>query len=150
MIDQEFSVRLESSSGIPFYRQIIQQIEYASVTGALPPGTRLPTIRALAISLKINPNTIAKAYAELELRGVVKTQVGCGTFVLPPRAGEARIVDAANGDAANGGTQTAGDREAEIDARVERAVERFVGELAQLGIPVTKAAEIVRSYTEER
>lgn len=139
MTDQEFSVRLESSSGIPFYRQIIQQIEYAAVTGTMPPGARLPTIRALAISLKINPNTIAKAYAELELRGVVKTQVGCGTFVLPQRA-----VTESAGNSGEGGTS------ADVDARVGRAVERFLGELAQLGIPVSKAVDLVRLYTEER
>lgn len=133
--DQEFSVRLESSSGIPFYRQIIQQIEYATVTGALPPGERLPTIRALAIALKINPNTIAKAYAELELRGVVKTQVGCGTFVLPPHAG----------DSAN-----ARGRITDIDACAERAAERFLGELASLGIPARKAIDIITSIVEER
>jgi GntR family transcriptional regulator len=144
MADQDFAIILESSSGIPFYRQIIQQIEYAAVTGALPPGERLPTIRALAISLKVNPNTIAKAYAELELRGVVKTQVGCGTFVLPPHAVSA---DRANGDALESGDHGGGTG---FDARVERAVERFIGELASLGIPAAKATEIVRPYTEER
>lgn len=133
--DQEFSIKLESSSGIPFYRQIIQQIEYATVTGALPSGMRLPTIRALAISLKINPNTIAKAYAELELRGVVKTQVGCGTFVLPPHAGD--------GEPSRG-------RITDIDARAERAAERFLDELASLGIPARKAVDIITSIMEER
>lgn len=132
MAEQGFAVQIENSSGIPFYRQIIQQIEYAAVSGSLAPGSRLPTIRALAISLKINPNTIAKAYAELELRGVVKTQVGCGTFVLP-----GRMTD-------DGRTTI------ETKARIDQAAERFLGELASLGIPAHKAIEIITSFVEER
>ena len=72
---------LDTASGVPFYRQIIRRIADAVLAGTLPPGTRLPTIRSLASQLKINPNTIAKAYAELELRGIVTTQVGSGTFI---------------------------------------------------------------------
>jgi len=72
---------LDTKSGVPFYRQIIQQIEYNIGVGAIKPGYKLPTVRSLAIELKINPNTVAKAYSELEIRGIVITQVGCGTFV---------------------------------------------------------------------
>jgi len=73
--------RLDTESGVPFYRQIVQIVERNVSAGKLRPGDRLPTIRALAIALKINPNTIAKAYTELEIRGLVKTQVGSGTYV---------------------------------------------------------------------
>ncbi len=84
--------RLDTESGVPFYRQIVQIVERNVGAGRLKPGDKLPTIRALAIALKINPNTIAKAYTELEIRGLVKTQVGSGTYVndsQPDVAGEA-------------------------------------------------------------
>jgi GntR family transcriptional regulator len=72
---------LDPANGVPIYRQIIQQIEYAILSGRMRPGDRLPTIRALAVELKTNPNTIAKAYGELEIRGILATQVGSGTFI---------------------------------------------------------------------
>ena len=72
---------LDMSNGVPIYRQIIRQIEYAILAGQLKTGDKLPTIRSLAVDLKINPNTIAKAYNELEIRGILVTQVGCGTFI---------------------------------------------------------------------
>ena len=72
---------LDFKSGIPFYRQIIQMVEYNMSIDKLKPGDKLPTIRALSIALKINPNTIAKAYMELEIRGLVQTQVGSGTYI---------------------------------------------------------------------
>ena len=68
-------------SGVPFYRQIIDQVRFAIVDGRLDCGDRLPTVRQLAVELKINPNTVARAYQELEIRGVVSTQMGTGTFI---------------------------------------------------------------------
>jgi GntR family transcriptional regulator len=72
---------LDPTSGVPFYRQIIMQIEMAIADGRLRTGIQLPTVRALAVSLQINPNTVARAYNELEIRGVVNTQQGTGTFI---------------------------------------------------------------------
>ena len=72
---------LDTESGVPFYRQIVQTVEHHTRIGTLKPGDKLPTIRALSVALKINPNTIAKAYMELEIRGLVHTQVGSGTYV---------------------------------------------------------------------
>jgi len=72
---------LDSASGVPFYRQIIDQILAAIATGALATGDRLPTVRALAVELAVNFNTVARAYKELEIRGVLATQQGTGTFV---------------------------------------------------------------------
>ena len=72
---------LDTVNGSPIYRQIIQQIEYAILSGRLRPGDRLPTIRSLAVELKANPNTIAKAYGELEIKGILATQVGSGTYI---------------------------------------------------------------------
>jgi len=72
---------LDSKSGVPFYRQIIDQIQFAIADGRLGCGERLPTVRQLAVELKINPNTVARAYQELEIRGIVDTQMGTGTFI---------------------------------------------------------------------
>jgi GntR family transcriptional regulator len=73
--------RLDTTSGVPFYRQVIDQILAGIATGSLTPGEQLPTVRALAVELKVNLNTIGKAYKELEIRNVVTTQQGSGTFV---------------------------------------------------------------------
>lgn len=72
---------IDSNSGVPFYRQIIDQVRFAIVDGRLGSGDRLPTVRQLAVDLKVNPNTVARAYQELEIRGVVDTQMGTGTFI---------------------------------------------------------------------
>ena len=74
-------LKLDLKSGVPFYRQIIDLVKSAIATGALEPGDRLPTVRQLAVDLSINPNTVSRAYTELELTGLVETQMGSGTFV---------------------------------------------------------------------
>jgi GntR family transcriptional regulator len=74
-------LKLDVKSGVPFYRQIIDQVKSSIATGALEPGDRLPTVRQLAVELSINPNTVARAYTELELTGLVETQMGSGTYV---------------------------------------------------------------------
>ena len=73
--------RLDASSGVPFYRQIIHQVLLAVGDGRLKPGTQLPTVRQLAVDLSVNLNTVAKAYREMEIRGIVQTQQGTGTFI---------------------------------------------------------------------
>jgi GntR family transcriptional regulator len=72
---------LDSKSGVPFYRQVILQIEMAIADGRLAPGDQLPTVRSLAVDLQVNPNTVARAYQELEIREILETQQGTGTFV---------------------------------------------------------------------
>jgi len=72
---------LDPKAGIPFYRQIIDQIKYGIVSGKLKTGEQLPTVRALAVELKVNLNTIAKAYKELEIQNILETQQGTGTFI---------------------------------------------------------------------
>ena len=74
-------IRLDLKSGVPFYRQVIDQVKAAIATESLSPGDRLPTVRQLAVDLSINPNTVSRAYTELELTGLVETQMGSGTFV---------------------------------------------------------------------
>ena len=73
--------RLDPKSGVPFYRQIIDQIRYGIATGDLKTGEQLPTVRGLAVELKVNLNTITKAYKELEIQNVLETQQGTGTFI---------------------------------------------------------------------
>jgi len=74
-------IKLDLKSGVPFYRQVIDQVKAAIATESLSPGDRLPTVRQLAVDLSINPNTVSRAYTELELTGLVETQMGSGTFV---------------------------------------------------------------------
>jgi DNA-binding transcriptional regulator YhcF (GntR family) len=74
-------VELNFKSGIPAYLQIVEQIKYATASGALHPGEALPSIRILAEQLRINRNTVAKAYAELEHQGIVKIVQGKGVYI---------------------------------------------------------------------
>ena len=72
---------LDPSGGTPFYRQIIDQIKFGIASGNLKAGEQLPTVRAMAVELKVNLNTIAKAYKELEILSILDTQQGSGTFI---------------------------------------------------------------------
>jgi len=74
-------IRLDGKSGVPFYRQIVEQVKFAVARGGLATGDRLPTVRQLAVDLSVNPNTIVRAYRELEFEGVIDTQQGSGTYV---------------------------------------------------------------------
>src|SRR5208337_3725327 len=76
-----FRFSLDGQSGVPVYRQIIDQVQSGIATGALGPGHQLPTVRQVAVDLAINPNTVLRAYRELEIRGVLETQQGTGTFI---------------------------------------------------------------------
>lgn len=76
-----FSFRLDLHSGVPLYRQLIDQVQAAIATEALVPGDQLPTVRQVAVDLQINPNTVMRAYREMEIRGILDTQQGTGTFV---------------------------------------------------------------------
>src|SRR6187397_245520 len=79
-------LRPNPSLGVPIYLQLMEQVKHAIETGALRPGEQLPGIRPLAESLVINPNTVAKAYRELEHEGVIELRHGAGAFV----SGQAR------------------------------------------------------------
>lgn len=76
-----FRFQLDPHSGVPVYRQIIDQVRGAIASGALTAGFQLPTVRQLAVDLSINPNTVVRAYRELELGGLLDSQQGTGTFV---------------------------------------------------------------------
>src|ERR1051325_1052910 len=84
-----FAFRLDTRSGVPVYRQLIDQIQAGIASGALGSGDQLPTVRQVAVDLAINPNTVLRAYRELEIRGVLDTQQGTGTFVADRKNGKA-------------------------------------------------------------
>jgi len=75
------SFKLDPKAGSPFYRQIIDQIKFGIASGSLKTGEQLPTVRALAVELKVNLNTVAKAYKELEIQNILETHQGTGTFI---------------------------------------------------------------------
>jgi GntR family transcriptional regulator len=76
-----FAFRLDSHSGVPVYRQLIDQVQAAVAAGVLTAGDQLPTVRQVAVDLVINPNTVLRAYREMEIRGTLDTQQGSGTFI---------------------------------------------------------------------
>ena len=76
-----FTLSVDLKSGVPIYRQIIDQVKSAIATGTLGPGDRLPTVRQLSVDLSVNPNTVSRAYNELDLTGLVETHMGSGTFI---------------------------------------------------------------------
>jgi GntR family transcriptional regulator len=78
---KQFQFRLDVHSGVPVYRQIIDQVTGGMAAGTLRAGDQLATVRQLAVDLAINPNTVIRAYRELEIRGVLETQQGTGTFI---------------------------------------------------------------------
>lgn len=73
--------QINTSSGVPIYRQICDQVKVAVATGALGLGDRLPSVRALSEQLVINPTTVQRAYLDLEAAGIIETRRGQGTFV---------------------------------------------------------------------
>lgn len=78
---QAFAFRLDEHSGVPVYRQLIDQVQAAIASGALTVGVQLPTVRQVAVDLAINPNTVLRAYREMEIRGLLDTEQGTGTFI---------------------------------------------------------------------
>ena len=80
---------LDGGSGVAAYMQVVHQVKQALRLGMLRPGDRLPTVREVVAALAINPNTVLKAYRELELEGLVAGRQGQGTFVLKSLAGPA-------------------------------------------------------------
>ena len=78
-------IGLDLGSGVTVYRQIIDQVLGGIASGGLNPGEQLPTVRQLAVDLAVNPNTVVRAYRELEIRGVLDTHQGTGTFVANKR-----------------------------------------------------------------
>src|ERR1700727_517555 len=85
-IEPEFAFRLDEHSGVPVYRQGIDQVLAAVARGTLRTVDQLPTVRQVAVDLAINPNTVMRAYREMEIRGILDTQQGAGTFIAEQQA----------------------------------------------------------------
>jgi GntR family transcriptional regulator len=131
--ETELGFSLDTANGVPVYRQIIQQIEYAILSGRMRPGNKLPTIRSLAVALKINPNTIAKAYGELEIRGILTTQVGSGTYVSDKAPLPGEDLSAQEG----------------LNRKIREVLDRFVQDMKSLGVEEGDVSDIVRDYVRE-
>jgi GntR family transcriptional regulator len=78
-------ISINLADGVPIYKQIVNQVRYLAASGALAPGEELPPIRTLALQLKVTPNTIVRAYDELEAAGVIHKRRGSGSFVSDVR-----------------------------------------------------------------
>ncbi|MDP6545322.1 MAG: GntR family transcriptional regulator [Phycisphaerae bacterium] len=89
-------LQINPNSGVPVYRQVMDQIKYYVASGLLAPGAQLPSIRSLATSLAVNPTTVVKAYTELQHGGIVEMKQGKGAFVAESAGAlsEAQLRDA--------------------------------------------------------
>jgi GntR family transcriptional regulator len=116
-------IHISPSDGVPIYLQIVQQVKYLVSSGRLSPGEELPAIRVLAEKLLINPNTVARAYRELELAGVVVKHRTTGTYV-----------------------SGAGSRLARRDRVkiVTQRIDALLAEARQLNIPLAELVELLR------
>jgi GntR family transcriptional regulator len=118
---------LDPTNGVPIYRQLIRQIEDAILSERMIPGDRLPTIRSLAVALKINPNTIAKAYNELEIRGILVTQVGSGTYISDKKPA----------------SEDDGRRQ-----RIQKVLSRFMQEMKGLGVDKKELVSLLNEWSD--
>src|SRR5207253_5899850 len=118
-----FPFSLDPRSGVPVYRQIIDQVTGGIAAGALAPGDQLPTVRQLAVDLAINPNTVVRAYRELEIRGILETQQGTGTFISAKKVKP---------------------DEADRDRRLDQLVGEFVARAGAAGFTVDDLLERLR------
>ena len=121
---------LDPKSGVPIYRQIQDQVRYGIASGRLRPGEQLPTVRALAVDLSVNPNTVIKAYSELERQGVLTTEQGSGTFVASPPAAALDPEDR--------------------QAKLRALCSEFLGQVAQYGFGPEDVLRAVRKLMAER
>src|SRR5258708_17756453 len=80
-VKRRFEFKLDLHSGVPVYRQLIDQVRSGVASGSVTAGDQLPTVRQLVVDLDINPNTVMRAYRELELGGLLETHQGTGTFI---------------------------------------------------------------------
>jgi len=87
------NLQINFSSGVPIYLQLMEQIKHAVETGAIRLGEQLPTIRSVAEELTMNPNTVARAYRELESEGIVEVRHGSGVFVAGPQSSTTKTAE---------------------------------------------------------
>jgi GntR family transcriptional regulator len=118
----------DQANGVPIYRQIIRRIEHGVLSGRLKTGDKLPTVRSLAVNLKINHNTVAKAYGELEIRGILATQVGSGTYVSDKKPAP---------------------EEDALNTRIREALVRFLKEMRDLGVDKEGAIRLIGDFNKD-
>jgi GntR family transcriptional regulator len=123
-----FRFRLDLHSGVPVYRQIVDQVRGGVASGSLTVGDQLPTVRQLAVDLSINPNTVVRAYRELELGGLLETHQGTGTFISAQKV--------------RNGTE-------ERARQLARIVEDFVARAGAAGFTVEDLIEQLRGSASE-
>jgi GntR family transcriptional regulator len=123
-----FQFRLDFHSGVPAYRQIIDQIMGGIAAGSIAAGDQLPTVRQVAVDLSINPNTVVRAYRELEIRGVLETQQGTGTFISYKKVEQGGI---------------------ERQNRLNRLVSEFVARAGAAGFTVEELMEQLHEYPND-
>jgi GntR family transcriptional regulator len=124
-----FTFRLDARSGVPVYRQLIDQVQAGIASGNLARGEQLPTVRQAAVDLEINPNTVLRAYRELEIRGILDTQQGTGTFISDRKV-----------------THDG----AEHDRQLQQLVGEFVARAGASGFTVTELIENLRERLPEQ
>jgi GntR family transcriptional regulator len=123
---------IDPRSGVPIYLQLIEQIKRAVALGTLEASEQLPTVKALALELTVNPNTVARAYRDLERDGVIETSPGRGSFVRADDGGEKtrRAADDIAADLIAEAVRQAralGLNRPAVSALVERALKRWYG-----------------------
>lgn len=115
--------QIDFSSGVPIYVQLKDEIRYKVAAGLYPPGMQLPTVRQLAVSLRINPNTVSRVYSELEREGILATRQGKGTFVR----------------------ESDGPGEVEREQRLAEILEHFLKEARSLGYSPEEVLDALNS-----
>jgi GntR family transcriptional regulator len=120
-----FGFRLDLQSGVPVYRQIIDQVTGGIAAGVLAAGDQLPTVRQVAVDLAINPNTVVRAYRELEIRGLLETQQGTGTFITQKKIQRGEV---------------------ERQRQLNQLVSEFVGRAGANGFTVQDLLEQLRDF----
>jgi GntR family transcriptional regulator len=124
-----FEFRLDARSGVPVYRQLIDQVQAGIASGNLSSGDQLPTVRKVAVDLAINPNTVLRAYRELEIRGVLDSQQGTGTFISDRRVKPDGV---------------------ERERQLEQLVSEFMARAGAGGFSVTELIENLRAHLPDK
>ncbi len=122
-----FCFLLDLHTGVPAYRQIIDQVRGGIASGALETGDQLPTVRQLAVDLAVNPNTVVRAYKELELSGLLETHQGTGTFI---------------------GSQKLPDRDAERKRQIHQIASDAVSRAGAAGFSIDELIEQLRAWSK--
>ena len=126
----QFAFRLDGHSGVPVYRQLIDQVQGAIAAGTLKAGDQLPTVRLVAVELAINPNTVLRAYREMEIRGILDSQQGTGTFIAERQPAP-------------------GDSQEERQRKVAQLVTEFVSRAGAAGLTVSELIDALQQLNPE-